>query len=112
MSESESECWQRYLDVVSDVTGIEGNWLLSRGRQRLLVDARYLLAFLLYVYEGWTLVQIGRFMNRHHTTLTYGMAVVGGLLKQRDPKWISWLDECKVHLSGVGKVGANCGGEQ
>lgn len=62
---------QGYMDLVCNYFGVYESTIKGRDRQRYIVLARRVLTLLLIDTKKFTLVQIGDFLNRHHSTIIH-----------------------------------------
>lgn len=61
---------EKIIQIVSQVTGVESEILIGKGRKPNMVEARDIAILLFYKRTNLTLLQIGKhFNNRHHTTI-------------------------------------------
>ena len=61
------------VSAIKEVLSIEVEDLQSRERFRTLVNARYIYAFFARTLLGSSLSEIGKFINRDHTTIMHAL---------------------------------------
>ena len=64
---------------IETMSGIVGTDILVRARERLLVYARYMVAYCLRQY-GFSYHEIGNFLNMDHSTMVHGVKMVNEML--------------------------------
>lgn len=64
---------QRITDAISGFTGVEPSDIKGKGRQHKFLGPRRDLIKALRDNLGWSLPQIGRFINRDHTTVLHAL---------------------------------------
>lgn len=73
-----------YLVVLTDVTGIPMDDIMGKKRNDDISMVRQLLMWALYELHGYTTIDIGKLIHRHHTTVTYAVKSVNtGHLPER-----------------------------
>lgn len=60
---------ERIINATCDITGVTRNELMSRRRQKEYVYARHIAMYLAREYTTLSFPQIGRAMNKDHTTV-------------------------------------------
>lgn len=76
-----------YLVVLTDATGIPMDDIMGKKRNDDISMARQLLMWALYALYGYTTIDIGKLIHRHHTTVTYAVKLVNtGHLPERMEK--------------------------
>ena len=65
---------QQYMDRVCNYFGVYETTIKGTDRRRYIVLARRVLTLLLIDTKRFTLVQIGDFLNRHHSTIIHNEA--------------------------------------
>lgn len=63
--------FNRVIGVVSEVTEISRNEILSKSREQEVVDARCLLIYILYRMYNLSFKQIGHLINRSGENVSY-----------------------------------------
>lgn len=71
---------------------VDAKTVKHNSRRKYLVLARKYAIYYLYVYCYWTMVDIGHFFNRDHTTITHSLHDLYGNINA------SWYNEDKEHL--------------
>lgn len=67
---------------LNELTGVSETEIVSNFREREVVVARFALMLFLRK-RGWSMPQIGKFMNRDHTTVMSGLKVARGYYESR-----------------------------
>jgi len=62
---------ERIINATCDITGVTRNELMSRRRQKEYVYARHIAMYLAREYTTLSFPQIGRAMNKDHTTVYF-----------------------------------------
>ena len=57
--------------VIEKVTGINRDILCSAARQRPIVEARYIFAYIIRKKTNLSLVQIGNILNKNHCSIIF-----------------------------------------
>lgn len=65
-----------WLGVISTLTGVSKDDIMSSSRKGNVKDARHLLAWLLYELEHFNTVQTGALLHRNHRTIACSVQYV------------------------------------
>ena len=80
---------ENLFKAVEKVTGISKQVLCSAARQRPIVEARYIFAYIIKKKTNLSLVEIGNLMNKNHSSIIF-------YNKQMD--WFIKSDENLINL--------------
>ena len=73
-----------YMVLVSNLTGVPVDDIMGGHRCENISTARQLVMWALYELYGYTTIDIGKLIHRHHTTVTYAVKSVNtGHLPER-----------------------------
>ena len=73
-----------YLVLINEITGVSTDEIMGKRRNDEISMARQLLIWALYELYGYTTIDIGKLIHRHHTTVTYAVKSVNtGHLPER-----------------------------
>ena len=75
-----------YLVLINEITGVSTDEIMGKRRSDEISMARQLLIWTLYELYGYTTIDIGTLVHRHHTTVTYAVKAVntGHLLERME----------------------------
>lgn len=79
------------LDIASKVFNVSIEKIISQSKEELISIARHLFVYLLRVYSGLILSDIGYIINRHHATIIYSRQKIEDLLFIKDSKYESLI---------------------
>lgn len=92
------------LQKVCDASGIMPHDILSKTRKREVVIARQLFCYLTMTYYNYTLVQVGRFLSRDHSTVIHSVNAYTDYLQMKYKNETAIYEDAKNLLSiGDGK---------
>lgn len=89
--------FKSFLHTVCEVWGVGKIEVLSPQRERRIAYPRMALCALLQELSGKSLPQIGRLLNRDHTTILHSIRKVSNLL--RDSTFRAKFEECRRRLA-------------
>ena len=72
------------VDIIASVSGIEKKNICGKERYRKYVMPRYIFAFIAKRRYGHTFMDIGKFLNTHHSTCIYSVGKVADLIEIND----------------------------
>jgi chromosomal replication initiator protein len=87
------------LQRVCDSSGIMPHDIISKNRKREIVIARQLFCYITIKYFNYTLVQVGRFLNRHHSTVIHSVNAYTDYLQMKYKKETTIYEDAKNILS-------------
>lgn len=87
------------LQKVCDASGIMPHDILSKTRKREVVIARQLFCYLTMTYYNYTLVQVGRFLNRDHSTVIHSVNAYTDYLQMKYKNETAIYEDAKNLLS-------------
>lgn len=87
------------LQKVCDASGIMPHDILSKTKKREVVIVRQLFCYLTMTYYNYTLVQIGRFLNRDHSTVIYSVNAYTDYLQMKYKNETAIYEDAKNLLS-------------
>ena len=76
------------MTIVSQVCGLPIEKILGKDRTRRIVIARQLYCYILREHFWYGLVEIGKSINRDHTTIIHSHRLVKNLLEIDDPQMV------------------------
>lgn len=76
------------MTIVSQVCGIPIEKIVGKDRTRKIVIARQLYCYILREHFWYGLVEIGKSINRDHTTIIHSHRLVKNLLEIADPQMV------------------------
>lgn len=91
------------LELVSEVTNIDKDAILSRTRKREYVIARQLAAYFLVRHQGYGLVMAGKEINLDHSTIIYHLRQIENALDVNDPMIVKPVTAIKEKISKLAK---------
>ena len=65
--------FQRIMMSVADAMQVSTRLMMTKSRQRELVQARNMCMYIMQTYFNMTLKEIGKVFNRDHTTVIHGI---------------------------------------
>jgi len=98
---------EQLLSIVSQVTGISEDDIISQTRKRDVCMAKQLFAYFLRVKFHLKLKQISGIMKNDHSSVIHSMKVIENMLWIKDDKTIGYINEintCLVNLDGLNFV--------
>lgn len=98
---------EQLLSIVSQLTGIPSEDILSRTRKRNVTNAKQLFAYFLRYKFNLKLKQISDIMNNDHTSVIHCIKVIENMKFIKDElvlKYIEDIDTCLVNLDGLNYV--------
>jgi hypothetical protein len=98
---------EQLLSIVSQVTGISQDDIISQTRKRDVCMAKQLFAYFLRVKFHLKLKQISGIMKNDHSSVIHSMKVIENMLWIKDDKTIGYINEintCLVNLDGLNFV--------
>lgn len=87
------------LQKVCDASGIMPHDILSKTRKRDIVIARQLFCYLTMTYYNYTLVQVGRFLSRDHSTVIHSVNAYTDYLQMKYKNETAIYEDAKNLLS-------------
>lgn len=87
------------LQKVCDASGIMPHDILSKTRKREVVIARQLFCYLTMTYYNFTLVQVGRFLSRDHSTVIHSVNAYTDYLQMKYKNETAIYEDAKNLLS-------------
>jgi len=87
------------LQKVCDASGIMPHDIIAITRKREIVIARQLFCYITIKYFNYTLVQVGRFLNRHHSTVIHSVNAYTDYLQMKYKKETAIYEDAKNILS-------------
>lgn len=87
------------LQKVCDASGIMPHDILSKTRKREVVIARQLFCYLTMTYYNYTLVQVGRFLARDHSTVIHSVNAYTDYLQMKYKNETAIYEDAKNLLS-------------
>ena len=87
------------LQKVCDASGIIPHDILSKTRKREVVIARQLFCYLTMTFYNYTLVQVGRFLNRDHSTVIHSVNAYTDYLQMKYKMETAIYEDAKNLLS-------------
>jgi len=87
------------LQKVCDASGIMPHDIIAITRKREIVIARQLFCYITIKYFNYTLVQVGRFLNRHHSTVIHSVNAYTDYLQMKYKKETAIYEDAKNVLS-------------
>lgn len=87
------------LQKVCDASGIMPHDILSKTRKREVVIARQLFCYLTMTYYNYTLVQVGRFLSRDHSTVIHSVNAYTDYLQMKYKNETAIYEDAKNLLS-------------
>lgn len=76
------------MTIVSQVCGLPIEKIVGKDRTRRIVIARQLYCYILREHFWYGLVEIGKTINRDHTTIIHSYRLVKNLLEIGDPQMV------------------------
>ena len=98
---------EQLLCIVSQLTGIPNEVILSNSRKRSVTNAKQLYAYFLRYKFHLKLKQISGIMNNDHTSVLHCLKVIENMKSIKDDavlKYIDDIDMCLVNLEGLNYV--------
>jgi hypothetical protein len=98
---------EKLLSIVSQVTGISTEDIISQSRKRDTCMAKQLYAYFLRVKFHLKLKQISAIMKNDHSSVIHCMKVIENMMWIKDDKTIGYINEintCLVNLDGLNFV--------
>ena len=98
---------EQLLSIVSQLTGIANEVILSNSRKRSVTNAKQLYAYFLRYKFHLKLKQISGIMNNDHTSVLHCLKVIENMKFIKDDavlKYIEDIDTCLVNLEGLNYV--------
>ena len=98
---------EQLLCIVSQLTGIPNEVILSNSRKRTVTNAKQLYAYFLRYKFHLKLKQISGIMNNDHTSVLHCLKVIENMKFIKDEavlKYIDDIDTCLVNLEGLNYV--------
>ena len=98
---------EQLLSIVSQLTGIPNEVILSNSRKRTVTNAKQLYAYFLRYKFHLKLKQISGIMNNDHTSVLHCLKVIENMKFIKDEavlKYIEDIDTCLVNLEGLNYV--------
>src|SRR5690606_36987330 len=89
------------LKDVADVFGVKTKDILGESRFKMPKTARFTVAFILRNW-GWSLKDIGKFLNRDHTTIINSLDKIEMLLGNSRKPYVDAIRGVVDKYSGVG----------
>jgi len=83
------------IKVVSLITGISKEKMLSRTRLREAVKARQIAMYLIYKYTQFSTTIVGAIFNRDHATMIYAKNTIEDSLNGYDPILRGFVEKCE-----------------
>jgi chromosomal replication initiator protein len=87
------------LQKVCDASGIMPHDIIAITRKREIVIARQLFCYITIKYFNYTLVQVGRFLNRHHSTVIHSVNAYTDYLQMKYKNETTIYEDAKNILS-------------
>jgi chromosomal replication initiation ATPase DnaA len=87
------------LQKVCDASGIMPHDIITSTRKREIVIARQLFCYITIKYFNYTLVQVGRFLNRHHSTVIHSVNAYTDYLQMKYKNETAIYEDAKNLLS-------------
>jgi len=87
------------LQKVCDASGIMPHDIIAITRKREIVIARQLFCYITIKYFNYTLVQVGRFLNRHHSTVIHSVNAYTDYLQMKYKNETAIYEDAKNILS-------------
>ena len=87
------------LQKVCDASGIMPHDIIAITRKREIVIARQLFCYITIKYFSYTLVQVGRFLNRHHSTVIHSVNAYTDYLQMKYKNETAIYEDAKNILS-------------
>jgi chromosomal replication initiator protein len=87
------------LQKVCDASGIMPHDIIAITRKREIVIARQLFCYITIKYFNYTLIQVGRFLNRHHSTVIHSVNAYTDYLQMKYKKETAIYEDAKNILS-------------
>jgi hypothetical protein len=98
---------EQLLSIVSQLTGVPNEVILSNSRKRNVTNAKQLYAYFLRYKFHLKLKQISGIMNNDHTSVLHCLKVIENMKFIKDDivlKYIDDIDTCLVNLEGLNYV--------
>jgi chromosomal replication initiator protein len=87
------------LQRVCDASGIMPHDIIAITRKREIVIARQLFCYITIKYFNYTLVQVGRFLNRHYSTVIHSVNAYTDYLQMKYKNETAIYEDAKNLLS-------------
>jgi len=87
------------LQKVCNASGIMPHDIIAITRKREIVIARQLFCYITIKYFNYTLVQVGRFLNRHHSTVIHSVNAYTDYLQMKYKNETAIYEDAKNVLS-------------
>ena len=87
------------LQKVCDASGIMPHDIIAITRKREIVIARQLFCYITIKYFNYTLLQVGRFLNRHHSTVIHSVNAYTDYLQMKYKNETAIYEDAKNILS-------------
>lgn len=98
---------EQLLSIVSQLTGVPNEVILSNSRKRNVTNAKQLYAYFLRYKFHLKLKQISGIMNNDHASVLHCLKVIENMKFIKDYivlKYIDDIDTCLVNLEGLNYV--------
>ena len=89
------------LDIVSEVTQVSKEDILSRSRTRHKVVARQLYSYFARTSLNMTLKDIGLQFGIHHSTIIHSIELVKDMISTNDTQYISHINSISKHIKEI-----------
>lgn len=77
---------RKHAQTITELSGVTLAEMLSPGKVREVVSARWDLWAMLFLHEGWTICTIARRFRMDHTTVLYALRTWSARHQGTDPK--------------------------
>ena len=89
---------ENVMEAVSSVTGISGEKVFGKDRHRDIMAARHLFCYMAKIHTDCTLMNIGKYIKRDHTTVINSVKVVNDMIDIDYEVFVDLINACNDYI--------------
>ena len=87
------------MEAVSSVTGVPAEKVFGKDRHRDIMAARHLFCYMAKLHTDCTLMNIGQYINRDHTTVINSIKVVNDMIDTNYEVFVDLVHKCDDYIN-------------
>ena len=91
--------FEQVLEAVSVTTGVSGEKVFGKDRHRDIMAARHLFCYMAKLHTDCTLMNIGKYINRDHTTVINSIKVVNDMIDTNYEVFVDLVHKCDMYIN-------------
>ena len=91
--------FEQVLEAVSVTTGVPSEKVFGKDRHRDIMAARHLFCYMAKMHTDCTLMSIGKYINRDHTTVINSVKVVNDMIDTKYEVFVDLVHKCDAYIN-------------